>query len=77
MNGPNGKGKGKGRGDTHPNNAHERYRDLPDEEDRIGNEDPEEVRRWEMEEQQVGRMSHVALQREVVWRHNPSIFLIE
>lgn len=30
-----------------------RYRDLPDEEDRIG-DDPEEARRWEQEEQQVG-----------------------
>lgn len=29
-----------------------RYRDLPDEEDRIG-DDPEEARRWEQEEQQV------------------------
>jgi len=31
-----------------------RYRDLPDEEERIG-DDPDETRRWEQEEQQVRR----------------------
>jgi len=40
------KGKGKSRDDGG------RYRDLPDEEDRIG-DDPDETRRWEQEEQQV------------------------
>ena len=41
-----GKGKAGKKGD-----AAGRYRDLPDEEERVG--DGEEARRWEMEEQQV------------------------
>jgi hypothetical protein len=40
------KGKGKSR------DGGGRYRDLPDEEERIG-DDPDETRRWEQEEQQV------------------------
>lgn len=31
-----------------------RYRDLPDEEERVG-DDPDETRRWEQEEQQVSQ----------------------
>lgn len=44
------KGKGKAREGG-------RYRDLPDEEDRIG-DDPAEAARWEQEEQQVGSLSN-------------------
>ena len=44
------KGKGKSRDDGG------RYRDLPDEEERIG-DDPDETRRWEQEEQQVSLRS--------------------
>jgi hypothetical protein len=43
------KGKGKERDGG-------RYRDLPDEEDRVG-DDPDETRRWEQEEQQVSQSS--------------------
>jgi hypothetical protein len=42
-----GKGKGKSRDQDQG-----RYRDLPREEERIG-DDPDETRRWEEEEQQV------------------------
>ena len=42
------KGKGKSRDDGG------RYRDLPDEEERVG-DDPDETRRWEQEEQQVSQ----------------------
>jgi len=41
------KGKGKSK-----EQEGSRYRDLPEEEDRIG-DDPDETRRWEQEEQQV------------------------
>jgi len=41
------KGKGKSK-----EQEGSRYRDLPEEEDRIG-DDPDEMRRWEQEEQQV------------------------
>jgi hypothetical protein len=60
----NTKSKGKGKQGS-GSGANERYRDLPDEEERIGDgdngDDPEEVRRWEMEEQQVSdaRNAHV------------------
>jgi len=40
----------KGKGKSRDNGG--RYRDLPDEEERIG-DDPDETRRWEQEEQQV------------------------
>jgi hypothetical protein len=41
----------KGKGKSRDNGG--RYRDLPDEEETIG-DDPDETRRWEQEEQQVG-----------------------
>jgi hypothetical protein len=47
------KGKGKSRDDGG------RYRDLPDEEERIG-DDPDETRRWEQEEQQVSRYTFLS-----------------
>lgn len=49
--GDKGKGKGKGKATNGG-----RYRDLPDEEERIG-DDPDEARRWEQEEQQVSQLS--------------------
>jgi hypothetical protein len=51
------KGKGKSRDDGG------RYKDLPDEEERIG-DDPDETRRWEQEEQQVSLRS--STEREVL-----------
>jgi hypothetical protein len=42
--------KGKGKGKSKEQDG--RYRDLPEEEDRIG-DDLDETRRWEQEEQQV------------------------
>lgn len=44
----------KGKGISRDNGG--RYRDLPDEEERIG-DDPDETRRWEQEEQQVSHFT--------------------